>query len=283
MTKTPEGYSKILVMIDHATKFVIAKPTKDASAKSAADIMFEELICKYGAPKELWSDRGKAFTGEVAECLSQLFEIKRKLTSGYHPQTNGLTERFNRTIIEELAKSLNENKDDWVEWLPAKVFAYNTSIQKATGFSPFELLHTFSPRTPLEAELTTPTEKIKMKEWAIKMKEKAEAMRQAALKNQQRAAERQQEQHDKGLKPQNFQVGDFVRVYDYTAESSKPVKFRNQWVGPFRIAGRKGMLFQLEDHKGAKQRGLFHPIRLKKVNEERLFFPHTQSHNTQTS
>ena len=112
MTKVKDGNSKILVMIDHATEFVIAKATKDGSAETAEKIPFEELICLYGTLKELWSDRGKSFIGKVAKYRTDLFRIKQKFTSGYHPQIKGLTERFNRTIIDELAKSINEDKDN---------------------------------------------------------------------------------------------------------------------------------------------------------------------------
>ena len=58
-------------------------------------------------------------------------------------------------------------------------------------------------------------------------------------------------------------------VYNPTAEGSKPVKFRNQWTGPFQVAGKRGELYELETLDGVKQRGLFHPIKLVKVNEER--------------
>ena len=73
MTKEKDGNSKILVMIDHAMKFVIAKETKDGSTETGAMILFEELICRYGAPKELWSDRGKSFIGEVEKYFTDLF------------------------------------------------------------------------------------------------------------------------------------------------------------------------------------------------------------------
>jgi len=178
------------------------------------------------------------------------------------------TERFNRTIIEELAKSVNEDKDDWAELLQAKVFAYNTSVQSSTGYTPFELLHTFEPRLPIDLELVEPPASMQKKDWARDMRERAEVMRNDALKNQLAAANRQKTHHDNGLKPVEFDVGDLVRVYDPTAESSKPVKFRNQWTGPFRVAAKKGMPFELEDLKGARQRGLFHPLKLAKVNEE---------------
>ena len=277
MTLSRDGYSKILVMIDHATKFVIAKATKDGSAETAARILFEELICKYGSPMELWSDRGKSFIGELTRYLANLFQIKQKFTSGYHPQTNGLTERFNRTITAELAKAVNEDKDNWPSLLPAKVFAYNTTVQKSTGYSPFELIHTFYPRLPLDNELALPSEDMRRKDWAMEMHKRAEIMRKDALESQQSAAEAQKRYHDEGLEPENFEIGDLVRVYDQTAEASKPMKLRNLWIGPYRIRGRKGMLFEIEDMKGAEVKGLFHPIKLKKVNEERAYVLDTDS------
>jgi len=270
MARSEDGYSKILVMIDHATKFVIAKATKDGSAETAAKIVFEELICKYGAPQELWSDRGKSFMSELTGYLSELFGIKQKFTSGYHPQTNGLTERFNRTIVAELAKAVNDQKNDWPTWLPAKVLAYNMTIQKSTGYAPFELIHTFFPRTPLDNELVRPPETMKRKEWAEDIYKKAEEMRKDALRNQLAAAAAQKRYYDEGLEPETFDIGDLVRVYDPTAENSKPVKFRNQWIGPYFIEGKEGMLYRLRDLKGAVLKSLYHPIKLKKVNEERV-------------
>jgi len=256
-------------MIDHATKFVIAKPTKDGSAETAARLLFEELICKYGTPKELWSDRGKSFIGEIVKYSTELFQIKQKFTSGYHPQTNGLTERFNRTITNELAKVVNPKKDDWPRWLQAKVFAYNTTAQKSTGYSPFELIHTFTPRMPIDSELVAPPESFKKKDWAEEAYKIAQEMRQDALKKQKVAAEGQKKTYDKGLKPIQINVGDYVRVYDSTAEAKEPMKLRSQYIGPFRVREKRGMLFKLEDEKGAKVKGLFHPSKLKLVNAEK--------------
>jgi len=268
MGKSKSGYSQILVLIDHATKYVIAKPTKDGSAETAANILFEEVICKYGAPKELWSDRGKSFIGEVAKYLTDLFKIDQKFTSGYHPQTNGLTERFNKTIADMLAKSLKTKKDEWPIWLQAKVFAYNTTAQKSTQYSPFELLHTFTPRTPVDIELVEPSNTFRKKDWADEIYKIAREMREDALKNQQAAAKSQEKQYNKHLKPTSIKVGDYVRLFDPTAEAKEPVKLRNQYIGPFRVRGRKGMLFELEDLKGARLKGRYNPKRLKVVNEE---------------
>jgi len=130
------------------------------------------------------------------------------------------------------------------------------------------LIYTFTPRTPIDNELAAPPEKFKRKDWAEKAFEKAQELRQDALKNQKNAARYQKKTYDKGLKPQKFNVGDWVRVFDHTAEAKEPVKLRNQYIGPFRVRGKKGILLKLEDEKGARLKGYYHPAKLKLVNEE---------------
>jgi len=131
---------------------------------------------------------------QTVKYLANLFQTKQKFTSGYHSQTNGLTEGFNRTITNELAKVVNERKDNLPNWLQARVFAYNTTVQYSTGYSPFELIHTYLPRTSIDNELAKPPapESLKKKEWAEEVFKKAQIMGEDALRNQ-RAAESQKE------------------------------------------------------------------------------------------
>ena len=101
------------------------------------------------------------------------------------------------------------------------------------------------------------------------MYKKAKVMKEDALRNQQEAAKLQKKYYDSGARPEELKVGDLVRVYDSTAEGSKPVKFRNQWVGPYFIRGKKDMLFELEEMEEGEIKSLFHQMKLKQVNEER--------------
>jgi len=167
-----------------------------------------------------------------------------------------------------LAKTLKDKKDDWPIWLQPKVFAYNTTAQASTKYSPFELIHTITPRTPLDVELVEPAAKLRNNDWATKTYEIAKEMRDEARENQKAAAKSQEKQYNKGRKPTEIRVGDYVRLFDPTAEAKEPVKLRNQYIGPFRVRGRKGMLFELEDLKGARLKGRYNPKRLKVVNEE---------------
>ena len=86
------------------------------------------------------SDQGREFVNQVETELLGLTGTQHHIATAYHPQTNGLTERFNQTLQSALLKVVNDTQSDWDYQLPAILFAYRTSIQKATKLSPFELM-----------------------------------------------------------------------------------------------------------------------------------------------
>lgn len=82
------------------------------------------------------------------------FQIKRSVTSAYHPQTNGLDERTNQTLKTRLSKLTSDTQDDWDEYLEEVAFSLRTQKQKTTKYSPFFLMFGRAPRTPLEVPLS---------------------------------------------------------------------------------------------------------------------------------
>ena len=87
------------------------------------------------------SDQGREFVNKVNRCLFKMTNTEHRISSAYHPQTNGLVERFNQTLKRSLVKLVNDNQNDWDELLDGVLFAYRTSIQKSTQVSPFELMY----------------------------------------------------------------------------------------------------------------------------------------------
>lgn len=87
------------------------------------------------------SDQGKEFVNKVNHCLFKMTNTEHRISSAYHPQTNGLVERFNQTLQRFLVELLNDNQNDWDELLDGVLFVYRTSIQKSTQVSPFELIY----------------------------------------------------------------------------------------------------------------------------------------------
>ena len=108
LTITRRGNRYIVTAIDYFTKWPIAKALKEATAKAVSKFIYQKIICEHGCLEVLQSDRGTHFVNRVIEDLTGKFRIKHHLSSPYHPQTNGLVERFNQTLCEKLAKLAKE-------------------------------------------------------------------------------------------------------------------------------------------------------------------------------
>ena len=108
------------------------------------------LFARVGIPKEILTDQGTNFTSMLLQELYRLLHIRHIRTSPYHPQTDGLVERFNRTLKMMLSKTAVEKGKDWDQLLPYVLFTYCKVPQSSTGFLPFELLYGHAPRGPLD-------------------------------------------------------------------------------------------------------------------------------------
>ena len=108
---TQQGNKYIIVAVDYFTRWPEAQPLKIVTAVIAADFIYEEIICRFGTPKVIQSDHGTQFLNKVIKELTAKFQIKYSLSSLYHPQSNGLVERFNRSLCEGLAKISTTVKD----------------------------------------------------------------------------------------------------------------------------------------------------------------------------
>lgn len=95
-----------------------------------------------GVPSVLTTDQGKEFHNEINRLLMESFQIDHRLTTAYHPQANGLDERFNQTLCNAIAKVTGEEHDTWDERIPESVYAYNTSVQ-VSDTSNVSILHKF--------------------------------------------------------------------------------------------------------------------------------------------
>ena len=107
-----QGNKYIIVAMDYLTKWPEAKPVSNATAEQVANFLYEDIIGRYGCPVKILSDRGTHFKNRMIASLMEKFQIKQQFSTPYHPQTNGMVERFNRTLCESLAKLTSEHKND---------------------------------------------------------------------------------------------------------------------------------------------------------------------------
>ena len=153
LDQASNGMTYALVMTDIFSRYSLAFPCHDQTAHTVVTKLVEQWFPYFGVPMRIHSDQGRQFEGKVVQELCQQFGIKKSSTTPYHPQGNGMTERFNGTLINLLRSLSPEDKLRWPALLPAVCFAYNTTPHATTGLPPFQLLLGTAPRTPLDLYL----------------------------------------------------------------------------------------------------------------------------------
>ena len=137
---TPDGYRYILVIADYFSKWTEAFPIKDKCADTVADVLVDKIILRFGMPLVIHSDQGREFENGLMKSLCTLLGCAKTRTAPYHPESDGMGQRFNRTCLMMLLMFLNDRRDNWNELLPFVMHAYRTSVHESTGHSPFHLM-----------------------------------------------------------------------------------------------------------------------------------------------
>ena len=147
---TKQGHDAIVVFVDHLIKRAHFQPMHtSATAPEVAKIFFATIFKLHGLPRVIISDRDVRFTSHFWQALFKHLGTKIAMSTAFHPQTDGQTERLNRTLEEMLRAYATYRQDQWDEYLPAAEFTYNNSQQASTGFTPFELDCGQHPSTPI--------------------------------------------------------------------------------------------------------------------------------------
>jgi transcription initiation factor IIE alpha subunit len=241
LPKTKKGNKYIVVATEYLTKWPEARAIPDAKAKSVVSFFYEDIICRHGCPKELLTDRGTHFVNEMLNTLCDELGVKHKLSTAYHPQTNGLVERFNRTLCETLAKFANDNNDDWDTFIPSALFAYRTKQHETTRHEPFYLIYGRNVTLPIEFQVETQNVKSSSDDVQNDLLQRVQQitgrMKDDIKETQNRitiAQQKQKERHDKNLQSNyKFEVGQLVLKYETKIEGKR--KLDDRWTGPYYI------------------------------------------------
>ena len=146
---TATGFNQVLVKIDHFTKYAEAAPCMTASAEETCNHLINVWIARHGCPITFQSDNGKAFVGDLTKELMKRSQVAEDQRTTYHPQTNGLVERQNRTLVSMLRVHCSRYIVDWDRHLPQVMGAYNRTEHSTTGISPHLMLTGHKKALPL--------------------------------------------------------------------------------------------------------------------------------------
>ena len=266
LPRSRSGKRYILVVCDYATRYPEAVPLRSIDAEHVAEELVV-LFSRVGVPKEILTDQGSNFTSQLLKEIYRLLHVHPIRTTPYHPQTDGLVERFNKTLKSMLRKTAVEEGKDWDKVIPYLLFAYREVPQASTGFSPFELLYGRSVRGPLdvlkEAWSVGERSDESVVSHVIAMREKMSMMVDLVKENMTQAQGRQKHWYDQKARHREFQEGDQVLVLLPTSAN----KLLARWQGPYEVRKRVGRVnYQIEMHDRRKRRRIFHVNMLRKFN-----------------
>ena len=246
LPETEQGNKYIVVISDYFTKWTHAIALPDQTAQTIADRLMNEFFSVFGMPKYLHTDQGRQFEANLFQEVCQLLGIEKTRTSPYRPQSDGMVERWNRTIQQMLKSFINENRDDWDDHLPYLCMAYRATPHESTGCSPNLMMFGQENNLPIDVmagvppkskpDIECPSEYV---EWLRTTLRDVYQYAQGQLKAN---AKRQKHYYDIRAKPNNYPVGTYVwRWYPPAAKG----KLAKGWTGPYRVMSRPTSLHAL--------------------------------------
>ena len=260
------GKRYILTVVDFATRYPEAVALKGIEAETVAEALVS-IFCRVGVPREMLTDMGSQFTSSLMAEVSRLVSLKQLTTTPYHPQCNGLVEKFNGSLKQMLKRMCSERPRDWDKYIDAALFAYRDTPQQSVGFSPFELVYGRTVRGPMtilrelwSKDISDPEIKSTY-QYVIDLREKLEDTCKMAKENLERASRRYRTYFNRKAKDRNMSVGEKVLVLLPTSNN----KLLLQWKGPYQIVEKFGKM-DYKIHVDGKLK-TFHANMLKKYIE----------------
>lgn len=242
LPKSSNGNQYLLVFTDYLTRWVEAVPTVKQDGATVAQALLDHVVARHGLPKVLLSDQGKAFCEGVAAELYKKLDVHKKATTPYHPQCNGLTERFNRTCIEMLSRWHVVKQDtEWDTHLPMLLWAYRCHWHSDFRASPFYMLYGRDCGIPVAATIDhiDPRDKhfLSRFEYVRDLMRTMPEIWKFARECLDDIADRYRAhnlRHQASIEPP-YSIGSpvYVRILD----SRKISKDRPKWVGPYIVRG----------------------------------------------
>lgn len=275
LPRTQKGNDTIVTMVEKLTKltrFAACKTT--VTAPQLAFIVYENIVRNHGVPQFIISDRDVRFTSLFWKSLWKLLGTTLQMSTAYHPQTDGQTERANRTLEEMLRAYVNYRQDDWDDYLISAEIACNNSVNISTGYSPFYLQYGCHPHFPMQAavESISQSNNETANQQIVNMNEALERAKENLLA----AQERQKKYADERRREVEFVVGDKVMLNTANIRNEmRAPKLSPKFIGPFPIVARVGeVAYKLQlPSTMSRVHPVFHVSKLAKFRDGAAEFP----------
>ena len=262
LPKSKRGNSFMLTIMDRMSRYPEAIPVRNAKAKTVVHHLIQ-YFTRFGLPKRIQSDKGSNFTGAYFRDQMRQLGIDHITSTPYHPESQGIVERFHQTLKSILRKMCDTNDQVWDDKLPFALFAIRSAPSETLGLSPFELIFGHRVRGPVEVlrdAWEDVSENVDVVDKLDELRTNLYKAWEIAKENEIQSQRVSKSKHDRKAVSRSFEVGDFVLALLPKEGSSLQYKFS----GPFKVLDKRGDVnYLIENNKRARW---LHLNLLKKYN-----------------
>ena len=255
---THSGNKCILIVADYFSKWVEAFLIPNQEACTVAELLVKVVVCRFGVPLLIHSHQGRNFESAVFTEMCQLLGIQKTRTTAHHPQSDGMVERFNRTIEDQLAKFVDyHHQRDWDEHILYLMLAYRSVIHESTGCTPAKVMFGRDLRLPVDLLLGHPEEDVLSSgvDYTRELCEKLELVHRYASNHLKMASDRMKQRYDLLQNGVSLSAGDPVWFHNPQRKKGLSPKLQRQWQGPYVVTKKINDVvyrIQLGSHQKSK-------------------------------
>ena len=259
------GNKYLLVVMDYFSKWPEVYALPNQEAKTVAEAFVENWITRFGVPVELHSDQGRNFESSIFQEVCTLLGIHKTRTTALHPQSDGMVERFNRTLEEHLRKIVDKDQRNWDKCIQMFLLAYRSAKHETTGYTPAKIIFGSDLRLPADLKFgTNPTAVRNDGDYCSALKEEMNELHLMVRQHTHLMSNKMKDRFDQAANSKGFEEGDLVLLYNPLRKKGLSPKLQTAWEGPYMVMKRlNDVVYRIQRNGKAR-------CKMKVVHLERL-------------
>ena len=234
---TDRGNRYILVAQDYFSKYPFAVALPNQEATTIAEALVDGFFCHFGACAEIHSDQGRNFESSVMTEVCKLFGVHKTRTTALYPQSDGLVERYNRTLLNALSAYVSDHQRDWDLYVALVCFAYRCAVHESTGVAPCEVMFGRQLRGPVDLVMPRPeAERLQSGiPYVDRLRDRLVVIHERVRSQLKLTGLEQKRRYDRDAEKVGFAPGDTVWLYNPKVKRGRSPKLGKPWTGPYRV------------------------------------------------